>query len=115
MATGKIIFALLLLSIAGCAPSAEERQAEALLVRAQDLALTGGKYQVRWSAHMQAEKLYKEILAQYPKTNAAKAAASGLEKMPAIFEADKKVAAEELGEAYQAAIGDVLKAASPRR
>lgn len=115
LASVKIIVIALALSVAGCAPSAEERQAEALLARAQELALTGGKYQARASAHLQAEKLYKEIIAQYPKTKAAKMAASGLERMTAIFEADKKIAAEELGEAYQAAIGDVLKAASPQR
>jgi hypothetical protein len=111
----KIAVAALALSLVGCAPSAEERQAEALLARAQELALTSGKYQARASAHLQAEKLYKEIIAQYPKTKAAKMAASGLERMTAIFEADKKIAAEELGEAYQAAIGDVLKVASPQR
>lgn len=77
--------------------------------------MTGGKYQARWAAHMQAEKLYREVLQTYPKTNAAKKASAGLERMPAIFEADKRVAAEELSETYKAAVGGIMDAAAPKR
>lgn len=106
---------ILVLVCWGCTPSAEERQAEALLAKAQALSLAGGKYQERWSAHMQAEKIYKEIGALYPKTSAAKAAKTGLERMPAIFEADMKVAAEELAEKWQSTIGKALEMPPPRR
>src|SRR4051812_8462791 len=109
----RVVTAIFLLAFMGCAPSAEERQAEALLAKAQELSLTGGKYQPRWAAHMQAEKIYKEIVSLYPKTNAAKAATKGLERMPAVFEADLKVAAEELGDKYQATIMEAVS--SPQR
>lgn len=109
------VLTIILLAACGCGPSAEERQAEALLVRAQEMSLTGGKYQARWAAHMQAEKLFKEVIQSYPKTNAAKRAAEGLKGMPAIFEADKRVAAEELSETYKAAVGGIMDAAAPRR
>lgn len=107
--------AMVLFAACGCAPSADERQAEALLFRAQELSLTGGKYQARWAAHMQAEKLFKEVIQSYPKTNAAKRASDGLKGMPAIFEADKRVAADELSETYKAAVGGIMDAAAPKR
>lgn len=113
--TAKCIFMVFTLAFVGCGPSAEERQAEALLAKAQELSLVEGKYQARWAAHVQADKLYKEIQSSYPKTNAAKAATKGLERLRVILEADRKLADEEMIEAYQKAMGQISDAAKPTR
>lgn len=111
----RIAFVLCMLCLtSACGPSAEERQAEALLAEAQKLSLVGGKFQARHEAHEHAEKLFKDLLSRYPKTKAAESAKAGLARMPEIHQADRKIAQEELAETYQKAIGDVLNAAQPR-
>lgn len=111
----RLLAVICLILLSGCGPSPEERQADALLAKAKELSLAGGTFKERFRAHEHAEKLYREVITQYPRTKAAEAARIGLLQMQAIHEADRKLASEELAETYKASVKDLMQSVKPPR